>query len=101
MTPPSAKSRPRKRAAARLDREAFYRQVLSTALPLEEKIRLMQQFSGLTQDEFAAHRGISVQALRKILSGTGNPTVETLNRIASVFGLEVGFLPKQRDNPPG
>lgn len=49
-----------------------------------------------TQPEFAKHRGISVQALRQIESGTGNPTVETLNKIASIFTVQVGFCV-----PPG
>ena len=51
---------------------------------------------GLTQPEFAAHRGISVQALRQIESGRGNPTVETLDKIVAVFGLQVGFVPRRR-----
>lgn len=90
----------RRRVRTTLDRETLYRQVLSGELSLEESIRAMQRFSGLTQEEFAAHRGVSVQALRKIVSGSGNPTVETLNRLVSVFGLEVGFVPKRRGRPP-
>jgi transcriptional regulator with XRE-family HTH domain len=54
----------------------------------------MRHLSGLTQPQFARHRGISVQALRQIESGTGNPTVKTLDAIAGVFGLRVGFVPK-------
>lgn len=58
----------------------------------------MRQASRLTQPEFAKHRNISVAALRQIETGSGNPTMETLNKIASIFGLEVGFVPKRR--PP-
>lgn len=53
----------------------------------------MRHISGLTQPEFARHRGISVQALRQIESGQANPTVATLNAIAQVFGLKAGFVP--------
>ena len=53
--------------------------------------------SGLSQPEFARHRGISVQALRQIETGRGNPTVRTLDAIARVFGLETGFVPMRRD----
>lgn len=90
---PRTKRRPR---VAPRDPETLYRDVLSGELSLQEAIRAMQHLSGLTQVQFAQHRGISVQALRKILSGDGNPTVETLNRIVGVFGLQVGFVPKRR-----
>ena len=53
----------------------------------------MRKISRLTQPEFAAHRGISAQALRQIENGTGNPTIATLNKISAIFGLQVGFVP--------
>lgn len=98
---PAPKAPGRRRAQIAADRDTFYRELMSGALPLEDAIRTMQRLSGLTQEQFSKHRGISVQALRKILSGQGNPTVETLNRIASVFGLEVGFVPKRRGDRLG
>lgn len=55
----------------------------------------MQRASRLTQPEFAAHRGVSTATLRQILAGQGNPTVETINRIVSIFGLEVGLVPRR------
>lgn len=78
------------------NRETLYRGLAAGELSLGEAVRQMQKVSKLTQPEFAAHRGISVQALRQIQSDSGNPTVETLNKIAAVFGLEVGFVPKRR-----
>lgn len=77
-------------------RESFYRGLLSGKFTLGEAVRRMQKISKLTQPAFAAHRGISVQALRQIQSDQGNPTVETLNKIVSVFGLEVGFVVKKK-----
>lgn len=83
-------------AAARIQRDAFYKATVSGELGVGETVAAMRKISRLTQPEFAAHRGISVQALRQIESGTGNPTVETLNKISSIFGLQVGFVPKSR-----
>ncbi len=77
-------------------RESLYKGLIAGELSLGEAVRRMQKISKLTQPEFAAHRGISVQALRQIQSDAGNPTVETLNKIASIFGLEVGFVPKRK-----
>ena len=50
----------------------------------------------LTQAEFAEHRGISLATLKQIEAGKANPNMETLNRIASIFGLEAGFRRKPR-----
>jgi DNA-binding XRE family transcriptional regulator len=43
----------------------------------------MRQISGLTQVEFAAHRGLSAKVIKEIERGTGNPTVKTLNQIGT------------------
>lgn len=77
---------------ARAQREAFYQAVQTGQLSVGEAVAAMRKISRLTQEEFAQHRGISVQALRQIEQGIGNPTVETLNKVASVFGLRVGFV---------
>ncbi|MES2974680.1 MAG: helix-turn-helix transcriptional regulator [Pseudomonadota bacterium] len=77
-------------------RESFYKAVASGELSVGEAVAAMRKISRLTQTEFAAHRGISVQALRQIENNRGNPTVETLDKIASIFGLQVGFVPKRQ-----
>lgn len=86
------------RARDRELREQLYRQVASGELTLGRAVALMRKISHLTQPEFARHRGISVDALRKLEADTGNPTVETLNKVASVFGLQVGFVPLRKDD---
>jgi DNA-binding XRE family transcriptional regulator len=77
-------------------REQFYADVASGALSIGEAVVTMRKISRLTQPEFAKHRGISVQALRQIEGATANPTVETLNKVADIFGLEVGLIVKRR-----
>jgi transcriptional regulator with XRE-family HTH domain len=77
-------------------RDELYERVRSGSIDIAQAVKLMRRLSRLTQPEFAAHRGISVQALRQIESGRGNPTVNTLNKVAAIFSLEVGFVPKRR-----
>ena len=89
----------RDREAVRHLRDALYRGLRDGELSLGEAVRQMQRLSGLTQPEFARHRGVSVQALRQVIAGKGNPTVETLNKIAAVFGLQVGFVPRAPREP--
>lgn len=72
---------------------ALHRDLASGQVEIGEAIRRMRHISGLTQPEFARHRGISVQALRQIESGNANPTIATLNAIVEIFGLKTGFVP--------
>lgn len=84
---------------ARRELDALYAALQRGDVELCEAVRRMRHVSGLTQPQFAAHRGISVQALRDVESGRGNPTVGTLNAIAGVFGLKVGLVPKPARTP--
>lgn len=83
-------------AQAREQLEELYAGLADGRIGLAEAVRRMRHLSGLTQPEFARHRGISVQALRQIESGRGNPTVQTLDAIAGIFGLQAGFVPRRR-----
>ncbi len=73
----------------------LHTQVLAGTIELTDALKLMRRISGLNQIDFAKHRGISVNALRQLESGQGNPTIETLNKVVSVFGLEVGLVAKK------
>jgi DNA-binding XRE family transcriptional regulator len=76
-------------------RDQFYADIATNALTIAEAVVTMRKISRLTQAEFAKHRGISVQALKQIEAGTANPTVATLQKIADIFGLTVGYIPKK------
>lgn len=82
-------------------REKFYADIANGSLTISESVVAMRKISRLTQAEFAQHRGISVQSLKQIEAGTANPTVETLQKISAIFGLEIGFVAKggQRGQP--
>jgi DNA-binding XRE family transcriptional regulator len=82
--------------AAQAQRDAFYKSVNSGELSVGQAVTAMRKISRLTQPEFATHRGISVQALRQIEADVGNPTLETLNKVCAIFGLQVGFVPRSR-----
>lgn len=79
---------------ARIQREALYAGLADGSIGIADGVRRMRHISGLTQPEFARHRGISVQALRQIESGASNPTAATLDAIGAVFGLRTGFVPR-------
>jgi len=77
-------------------RRAFYERIERGDLTIADAIKAMREMTGLTQAEFAAHRGVSRRVIQDIERGTGNPTVESLNTIAKLFGLQVGFVPIRR-----
>lgn len=76
----------------------FYAAVENGELSVGQAVATMRRISKLTQPEFAKHRGISLASLKLIERDQGNPTVQHLNKIAAIFGLQVGFVrtpPKQ------
>ena len=82
--------------AAANRREQFYADIATNALTISQAVLAMRKISRLTQAEFAKHRGISVQSLKQIEAGTANPTVDTLQKIADIFGLKIGFVDSGR-----
>jgi DNA-binding XRE family transcriptional regulator len=91
-----SKRKPMDKAQARERRNQLLESAASADLSLTEGVREMRAIAGMTQDEFAQHRGVSARVIKAIELGQGNPTVATLNRIGEFFGLEVGFVPVRR-----
>lgn len=44
---------------------------------------------GVTQDNLADLAGVGLRTLKEIESGKGNPTFDTLNKLAAVLGMEL------------
>jgi transcriptional regulator with XRE-family HTH domain len=84
------------KAQARERRNRLLESAAAAELSLTEGVREMRAISGLTQEEFARHRGVSARVVKALELGQGNPTVATLNRIGQFFGLEVAFVPIQQ-----
>ena len=82
--------------AERALRTRFYEDIKAGNLSIGQAVKEMRRLSRLTQPEFAKHRDISLGSLRQIEAGTGNPTVETLEKIGSIFGLEVNFTIRRK-----
>ncbi|MBK6580969.1 MAG: helix-turn-helix transcriptional regulator [Sandaracinaceae bacterium] len=78
------------RQAARV---ALFEDLDAGRLDLAETVRRMRQVTGMTQGEFAEKvAGVSRLTIAQIERGEGNPTVETLERVGSAFGLRLGFV---------
>lgn len=84
--------------AERAIRELFFENIAAGKLSLADAVKTMRRISRLTQVEFAKHRKISLCALKQIEAGQGNPQIETLEKIGSIFGVEIGFVLKQENS---
>lgn len=63
----------------------------------EELIKLIKerrQTLKVTQESLAELSGVGLRTLKQFESGKGNPTLQTLQKLADVLGLEVSLRVK-------
>ena len=62
-------------------------------LAVKLELRWMREDLGLTQAELAKLAGVSQPAIAQLESPDSNPTIDTLNRLASAMGAQIDFHP--------
>jgi putative transcriptional regulator len=65
----------------------------SGELRLPEAVTALRHTLGMTQEQFGKAFRLTRRQVSDLETGVGNPTVETLSRIARPFGFTVGFVP--------
>jgi len=63
---------------------------------LGKSIRFRREYLNLRQGDLAEMSGIAIKTIHLIESGSGNPSVETLGKIATVLGLELSLQIKKK-----
>ncbi len=58
-------------------------------------IRFRREFLGLRQEDLAEMSGITAKTIYLIETGTGNTSIETLEKLARVLGMELILLVKK------
>ena len=87
--------RPDPQEMARM-KEELYLGLAKGDIDIREATHQMRKILGMTQKEYAKKvADISPRILSEFENGTGNPTLATLQKIASPFGLKVTFLPPE------
>jgi transcriptional regulator with XRE-family HTH domain len=56
---------------------------------LYEMLKERRETLGVTQHYLAELSGVALRTLKEIESGKGNPTLETLNKLADVMGMDL------------
>lgn len=60
-------------------------------------IKNRREMLQVTQEMLADLSGVGLRTLKQFESGKGNPTVETLNKLADALGMELTFQIKKTD----
>jgi transcriptional regulator with XRE-family HTH domain len=77
-------------------KEELYRDLAQGDIGIREATRRMRKILGLSQKDYAQKvADISPRILSEFENGSGNPTLATLEKIASPFGLKITFLPPE------
>ena len=77
-------------------KEELYLGLAQGDIGIREATRRMRKILSMNQMEFAQKvADISPRILSEFESGSGNPTLATLEKIAIPFGLQVTFLPPE------
>ncbi|HZY82501.1 MAG TPA: helix-turn-helix domain-containing protein [Cyclobacteriaceae bacterium] len=56
---------------------------------LIKSLKQRREILGVTQAHLATLAGIGIRTLKEIESGKGNPTIESLAKVADVLGMEL------------
>lgn len=54
--------------------------------------KAIRALRGLSQEEFAQSVGVSLNVIKGIESGKGNPNLRSLEKVAGAVGLKLGFI---------
>lgn len=81
----------------RIQKLLLYDKIKAGELTIGQATRAMRTITGLTQKEYAEKvLGIFPRVLMDLEKDKGNPTLETLEKVAKPFGLTIGFVYKER-----
>lgn len=58
-------------------------------------LKKRREVLGVTQEHLAELSGVGLRTLKALESGKGNPTFETLRKLAEVLGMELRLEVKQ------
>lgn len=52
---------------------------------------------GLTQQDLSDYTGLSLRFIKSVEAGKGNPSIQSLDKVASVLGLEIVIKVKENN----
>ncbi len=67
-------------------------------MDIVKEIKARRDMLGVTQSVLAELSGVGLRTLKQFESGKGNPTLQTLEKLCDVLGLEVCLKVKKIDS---
>ncbi len=64
-------------------------------MKIQEVMKLHRKALGITQKDLADMSEIAISTIKKIESGTGNPSLSTVEKIMDILGIEVKYEIRQ------
>jgi transcriptional regulator with XRE-family HTH domain len=65
------------------------------ALSFGDTCRVLRAAKGWTQEQLAQRAGLGLKVVKQVEAGEGNPTLDSLQRLGKLAGLQVGFYRAQ------
>lgn len=62
---------------------------------IKDKVKARREVLNVTQEQLAEISGVGLRTLKQFESGKGNPTLQTLQKLADALGMEVKLEVKQ------
>jgi DNA-binding XRE family transcriptional regulator len=75
-------------------RETLYESLERGDLDLTDAVKLVRKIYGLSQVDFAKKVGVSKMSITNLESGTGNPTIKSVNKMLAPMDLELKIAKK-------
>jgi transcriptional regulator with XRE-family HTH domain len=66
-----------------------------TSAKIGENIKLRREFLKLSQQDLAEMSGVNTRTIHQVENGTGNPSIQTLEKLATILGMELIIQVKQ------
>lgn len=63
-------------------------------MQIVNKIKERREMLNVTQEQLAELASVGLRTLKELERGKGNPTIETVSKLADVLGLEVQLVVK-------
>lgn len=67
-------------------------------MQIEKIIKERRDVLHITQQNLAEMAGIGLRTLKSIENGKGNPSLQTINKIADILGMEIQLTIKNKNN---
>lgn len=67
---------------------------------LIQTIKERREMLRVTQETLAELSGVGLRTLKQLESGKGNPTLQTLQKLADILGMEVCLRLKKKNGNP-